>query len=81
MEHTTVTSSEGLIYLDFSSISQTYMKRSLPVDIGAVNITFLVDQKSYYIMHVSMIDWMEHDVISNLLHGGSHFCFKYLIID
>ncbi len=43
-------------------VTFTYMKRSLSVDVGTVDVYFVVVQESNHIMYVSMLDSVEQDV-------------------
>ena len=50
----------------------TYMKRSLTIDVSAINIDFIVVQERNDIVHVCMRNGMEHDVASNLFDLANH---------
>ena len=50
-----------------------YMKRSLSVDVLAVDIDFIVSEKSNDIVNVSMLNRIEEDVGANLFDLSYHF--------
>ena len=50
----------------------TYVKWGLAIDVGAVNVNFVVIQESNDIVDISMRDRMEHDVASNLFDLTYH---------
>ena len=54
------------------------MEWCLPIDIGAVNIDFIVIKKSNNIVDIRMRDRMEHDVASDLFDLTNHN-FKLII--
>ena len=48
------------------------MKRSLTINIYAINIDFIFLKKRNYIMHVRMINCMEQKIITDLLYLSYH---------
>ena len=49
------------------------MKRCLAVDVLAVDVDFFVVEESDRVVHVTMIDGVEHDVLANLFDLANHF--------
>ena len=56
------------------------MKRGLAIDISAININFIVVQKSNNVVHIRMRNGMEHDVASNLFNLANHILNNLIII-
>ena len=49
------------------------MEGSLPINISAVNVDFVVVQKSYDIVNIGVCDSVEHDVAPYLLDVTNHY--------
>ena len=52
---------------------QTYVERSLPIDICAVDIDFLVREECNGVMDVAVGDAVEHNFIAHLFDFAYHF--------
>lgn len=52
--------------------SKTYMKRSLSVDVCAIDIHFVVVQEGDAVVNVSMLNRVEHDVRTDFLYMTYH---------
>ena len=53
------------------------MECGLAIDVGTVDVDFVVVQKCNYIVDVAMLNGMEQDVVSDLLHSPYHFITLY----
>ena len=58
---------------------ETYMKWSLAIDVGAVDVDLVVVEQRDDVVDVGVIDGVEHDVVANLLDGAYH-CLNNLNI-
>ena len=54
------------------------MKRSLAIDVRAVDIHFVIIEEGNNVMNVGMCDRMEHDIASHLFDLSYHN-FKFLL--
>ena len=56
------------------------MKRSLSIDVSAINVDFIVIEERNDIMYIGVSDCMEHDVTSNLFDLADHILNNLIII-
>ena len=52
------------------------MKRSLSVDVGAVDVDFVVVEQGDHVVDVAVLDRMEQDVAAHLFDPTYHFEFQ-----
>ena len=57
------------------------MKRSLSIDISAIDIDFVVIEESNDVVHIGMSDGVEHDVASHLFDLANHILNNLIIIN